>query len=321
MQIIDVTLRDGGHVKDFDWPLDYAKDHYKNICKIPEVKFIELGYWKQVTKSKNKFYNLNEEVVKKITGGKKLKNVSIMIDYHYCSKQLSDYPRFNQKEIGMIRLCSRKEDIPKALRFAEILKEYTKINVSFNIFNSTNYSKVELINTCKLVAKHNLDYVYFADTHGDMDLEETFSRFQRAISILNRSGKKVGMHLHDHSGKAYFNYRQLKKYNINLCDASLRGMGKGYGNLKLEYITKSNSLFFLTDLIKKYDKLLTMPQNIYTLITSSYKISDNYAFQGKKLHIPTLKFINICSKIKARYKDNYTNKFFNKKISSKIDKE
>ena len=44
MQIIDVTLRDGGHVKDFDWPLDYAKDHYKNICKIPEVKFIELGY-------------------------------------------------------------------------------------------------------------------------------------------------------------------------------------------------------------------------------------------------------------------------------------
>jgi 4-hydroxy 2-oxovalerate aldolase len=309
MQIIDVTLRDGGHAKNFDWPLDYARNHYKNICKISEIKFIELGYWKQISKSKNIFYNLNYNVVKKITGGKKLKNVSIMIDYHYCSKTLSDYPRFDQKEIGMIRICSRKEDIPKALKFAEILKKYTKINVSFNIFNSTNYSKVELIQTCKLVSKYNIDYVYFADTHGDMDLEKALPRFQKAISILNRSGKKVGMHLHDHSGKAYFNYRQLKKYKINMCDASLRGMGKGYGNLKLEYITKSKNLSILTDLIKRYDKLLTMPQNIYTLITSSYKISDNYASEGKRLNVPILKFISICSRIKSKYKDNYSSNF------------
>jgi 4-hydroxy 2-oxovalerate aldolase len=242
-----------------------------------------------------------------------------MIDYHYCSKRLSDYPSFGQKEIGMIRICSRKEDIPEALKFAEILKKHTKINVSFNIFNSTNYSKSELIKTCELVAKYNLNYVYFADTHGDMDLEKAFPRFQKAISILNKSGKKVGMHLHDHSGKAYFNYRLLKKYKIDMCDASLRGMGKGYGNLKLEYITESKNLRVLTDLINRYDKLLTMPQNIYTLITASYKISDNYALQGKKLNVPILKFIKICSNIKSRYKDNYSDIFFNKKINSKID--
>jgi 4-hydroxy 2-oxovalerate aldolase len=313
MQIIDVTLRDGGHTKDFNWPLNYAKNHYKNICKIPEIKFIELGYWKQISKSKNIFYNLNYETVKKITGEKKLKNVSVMIDYHYCSKRLSDYPSFDQKEIGMIRICSRKEDILEALKFAEILKKHIKINVSFNIFNSTNYSEAELIKTCKLVSKYNLDYVYFADTHGDMDLEKAFPRFQKAISILNKSGKKVGMHLHDHSGKAYFNYRLLKKYKIDMCDASLRGMGKGYGNLKLEYITESKNLCVLTDLINRYDKLLTMPQNIYTLITASYKISDNYALQGKKLNVPILKFIKICSNIKSRYKDNYSDIFFNKK--------
>jgi hypothetical protein len=145
-----------------------------------------------------------------------------------------------------------------------------------------------------------------------MDLERAFPRFQKVISILNKSGKRVGMHLHDHSGKAYFNYRQLKKYKINMCDASLRGMGKGYGNLKLEYIIKPKNLFFLTDLIKRYDKLLTMPQNIYTLITSFYKISDNYASDGKTLNVPIIEFLNICSKIKSKYKDNYNNNFFNK---------
>ena len=98
-----------------------------------------------------------------------------------------------------------------------------------------------------------------------------------------------------------------------MCDASLRGMGKGYGNLKLEYITESKNLWVLTDLINRYDKLLIMPQNIYTLITASYKISDNYALQGKKLNVPILKFIKICSNIKSRYKDNYSDIFFNKK--------
>ena len=50
MQIIDVTLRDGGHVRNFNWPIQYAKEHYASLCKIPEIKLIELGYWKQTSK-------------------------------------------------------------------------------------------------------------------------------------------------------------------------------------------------------------------------------------------------------------------------------
>ena len=51
------------------------------------------------------------------------------------------------------------------------------------------------------MSKHNIDYVYFADTHGDMDLEKTYEKFKKPLSILVKRGKKVGMHLHDHSGK------------------------------------------------------------------------------------------------------------------------
>ena len=74
--------------------------------------------------------------------------------------------------------------------------------------------------------------------NGDMDLEKVYERFKKPLSILNKSGKKIGMHLHDHSGKGYFNYRQLKKYKINKCDSSIRGMGKGFGNLRTEQIIK-----------------------------------------------------------------------------------
>ena len=43
MQIIDVTLRDGGHVREFNWPFKYAIDHYASLCKISDIKLIEVG--------------------------------------------------------------------------------------------------------------------------------------------------------------------------------------------------------------------------------------------------------------------------------------
>lgn len=312
MQIIDVTLRDGGHVRNFNWPIKFAQDHYKALCKIPEIKYVELGYWKQKSKSTNPFYNLDINKVRKITQKKKLKNVSIMVDYHYCTKNLKDFPNHTQKEIAMIRICSRKEDIPKALKFAENLKKFSKLNVSFNIFNSTNYSNKELLNVCKLVSKYKIDYVYFADTHGDMDLERLFNRFKKPLEVLEKSGKSIGMHLHDHSGKGYFNYRMLKKYKISKCDSSVRGMGKGFGNLRTEYIVKPKYLNIIADLVKKYNDLLTMPQNIYTLITAKYGLTDNYATEAKKRGMKINFFAALCKKVKGKDKDNFNKLYFKK---------
>lgn len=310
MQIIDVTLRDGGHVRDFNWPIKFAKDHYKAMCKIPQIKFIELGYWKQKSKSSNTFYNLNINKVKRITGRKNLKNVSIMIDYHYCLKKLQEYPtKKNQKEIAMIRICSRKEDIPEALKFAEKLKKYTNLNVSFNIFNSTNYSTKELFKVCNLVSKYKIDYVYFADTHGDMDLEKLFIKFRQPLKILKKAGKKIGMHLHDHSGKGYFNYRQLKSYKIYKCDSSVRGMGKGFGNLRTEHIISPKYYNIVAEHIKKHNDLLTMPQNIYTLITSKFGLTDNYASEAMIRKMSINDFSKLCKKVSGKDKDNYNKKY------------
>ena len=47
MKIIDVTLRDGGFVTNFDWPIQFAKDYYNTLSEINSISYIELGYWKQ----------------------------------------------------------------------------------------------------------------------------------------------------------------------------------------------------------------------------------------------------------------------------------
>ena len=194
MDLIDVTLRDA--VK-FDWGLDLAREYYQTISDIESVSLIELGYWKQTAKTTNTFYNLNENVLSKIVGPSPSKKVSVMIDYHYCQKEMSHYSKEMRDMVGMIRVCTRKTDISNSLPFAIKLKEYTQIPVSLNIFNISNYSKSEISDVSTRVSEYNLDYVYFADTHGSLDFEFDSDRFADSVSLLKSCGIKVGMHLHE----------------------------------------------------------------------------------------------------------------------------
>ncbi|CAG7581533.1 MAG: 4-hydroxy-2-oxovalerate aldolase [uncultured marine phage] len=311
MNIIDVTLRDGGHLMNFDWDVEFAKEYYTLLSTLEDVNYIELGYWKQTEKSLNRFYGLNFDEVLNLTGGKGLNNVSIMIDYHYCLKDVTEYPRDDQNEIAMIRLCSRKEDIDEALKFGEELKAYTNLNVSFNIFNASNYTKEELDSISEKVAKSSLNYIYFADTHGTMDMETDFDKFTYMIEVLKKNDKKVGFHLHDHNGKGYFNYRTLLKTNIDSMDTSVKGMGKGSGNLRLEYVISKDNLMPLTELIHKYSDLFITNPSAYELITSKYGMTDNYAKDGIKKNMSISDFDKYCSLIKGLDKDSYNPNIIN----------
>ena len=305
LDIIDVTLRDGGHAVDFNWPKELAKEYYNKISEIKEVNLIELGYWGQTAKSNNTFYNLDFEKVSEITNRANKQNVSIMVDYHYCSKNFKDYPDKHQNEIAMIRVCSRKVDIEAALLFANNLKNATGLKVSFNIFNVSNYSRSELLNAVEKIIPYKLDYVYFADTHGCIDMLRDGPLFKDAVKLLNSAKIKVGMHLHDHSGKAYYNYRMLESLGFESTDASTRGMGKGVGNLKLEHIISPENLSGLSELIRKYEGTLTMRESPYGMITSKYSITDYYGYNAEKLGISVTQFDKICKDINGIHKDVY----------------
>ncbi len=61
MDIVDVTLRDGGFTCDFDWPIEFAREYYNLMTELG-VSCIELGYWKQSSKSQNRFFNLDYDL-------------------------------------------------------------------------------------------------------------------------------------------------------------------------------------------------------------------------------------------------------------------
>ncbi|SVD79238.1 uncharacterized protein METZ01_LOCUS432092, partial [marine metagenome] len=193
IEIVDVTLRDGGFTCDFDWPMEFAQEYYNLMCKLG-VSYIEMGYWKQINKSKNRFFNLNIDTVREVTGGQEKKNISVMIDYHYCSKNLSDYPTDNQDEIQLIRMTCRKDMISEGFSFAVKLKKHTGLDIAFNLFNTTNYTDDELDAALDMVLDSDFDIIGFADTHGHLDLYKNMYRYEQRFKRIKETKKKTCFH-------------------------------------------------------------------------------------------------------------------------------
>ena len=85
-----------------------------------------------------------------------------------------------------------------------------------------------------------------------------------------------GLHLHDHSGKAYFNYRNLKNAGFDATDVSLGGLGKGLGNLKLEHVFDLRKREKILDHLILDKDLFQMPSGPYGILTARESITDHY---------------------------------------------
>ena len=107
-------------------------------------------------------------------------------------------------------------------------KQLEKLLQNFNI---TNYKHEDLALACETASLTNADFMYFADTHGGLDLGENLEMFKHFTKLIKDIGMVPGLHLHDHSGKAYFNYRNLSSAGFDSTDISLGGLGKGLGGL------------------------------------------------------------------------------------------
>ena len=310
MKFIDVTLRDGGHQHGFNWPLEFVERYLNSINSFSEIEFVELGYWKQSGKFDGAFYSIEEKLLSSICKMTK-KKLSIMVDYHYCSHNVGDFPSISDfNELGLIRVCLRKEDIVEGCRFVNELKKYTNCKISINFFNITNYNNDDLKYACETAANSNADFMYFADTHGGLDLVENIRMFQQYTKLIKKIGMIPGLHLHDHSGKAYFNYRNLLSAGFDSTDVSLGGLGKGLGNLKLEYVFDLRGREHILDHLITDRDLFHMPSGPYGVLTARDSITDHYAVEAERRGFAPSEFAKRLEGIAGSSKDNYNNEIF-----------
>ena len=308
LDLVDVTLRDGGHQVNFDWPIEIARDLIHSLGAT-QVKFVELGYWRQTGKFSGGFYNFGPGLLEELVSVKP-ENIkfAMMVDHHYCPKELSVYPEVKDG-LDLMRITARKEEIEAAARFAQDLREVSGCRTSVNIFNVTNYDDEEIKRALDLLAVDPPDFVYFADTHGALNLDYEQERFGLYAEAIKQFGSIPGFHLHNHSGKAMSNFELLPSLGFEVADASLNGLGKGLGNLKLEEVLSTTESLDVLDVWRRFPRWFSMPQNPFGIIGASASVTDNYAEQALLSGMSTREFFSRISHLTGTDKDNFKKDF------------
>lgn len=303
MKLIDVTLRDGGHQVEFDWPVGFAARYASAALQLGDMDFVEIGYWKQTGKFDGSFYSVDEELVRSMSIDPV--RLAVMIDFHYCLKDLREYPGHTKPSFGLIRLTSRRESVNDALGFLAKVKRKTGAQTSINIFNLSNYSHSEILETLTCIETRPPEFVYLADTHGAINLTQDGDRFAEYARKISSFGSTPGFHLHNHLGYALSNYEALDQLGFKSADVSLNGLGKGTGNLQLEQVVSVDAALPLLDLWARNLELFKMERKPFGLIAARLSAADHYAEQAEGMAVSSAEFLSFLKTLGRKQRDNF----------------
>lgn len=306
MRLMDVTLRDGGHQVGFEWSDKFVLE----LCEVlaePQrlVEYVELGYWGQTGKYSGSYYQLSKEKLRRdlVPHFKPELKISVMTDFHYRLRDLDAYPGLADG-VHLIRLTARREEIVEATEFALQLMQSKGVEMSLNLFNISNYTHEELLSAIRNIPE-GFSFVYLADTHGALNLALDGERFGEYSMAIRAKGSAPGFHLHDHGGFALSNYMELEGLGFEIADASVAGLGKGLGNLRLEHVVDQRGLIRVLDFIYRNKSQLAMPDAPLGLIGARMSVADHYSLQADELRVSAGRFVQFVESLSVSQRDNY----------------
>lgn len=263
LKVIDVTLRDGGYRNNFNFSMDYVLDHAR-LVQASGVEYIEVGYRNgPIVHYENMgltAYGSNEYIK---TLKHELPGVKLVLIAHAANITDADIHDMAEHGVTMLRFCLNAKNVDETLRLARLAKQC-------GILTSINVVRIGLIDfptLANLVGKVNdnrdvIDVIYFADSNGNLTPK---SVGEISEEIKRNTLVDLGFHAHDNMGLAMANSIAALGQGATFIDASLLGMGKGIGNLKLEkwiayLLMHGSKKYSLVPLLQAADKLRSYPK-------------------------------------------------------------
>lgn len=252
LKVLDVTLRDGGCVNDFN----FGQKYMERILAAQEksgVEVIEMGY---IDEDRGSMYGrtqyLNEQVIPECI----LKHKKPGTEY----VAMIDYGKFNiehlkprtEEGIDGIRFAFHKKDIVTMFPLAEkILEKGYKLYIQPMII--LRYTDVEILELIDMVNKRLPDAAcfYIVDSFGEMRVNDV-ERILNLVDYNLASSMAIGFHSHNNLQMSYSNACALLQFPTSrdiIIDSSIMGMGKGAGNLSTELFLEHLNMHYG----KKYD--------------------------------------------------------------------
>jgi 4-hydroxy 2-oxovalerate aldolase len=236
--VVDCTIRDGGLMNKSKFSLECVQAVYKAVCE-SGVHVVELGY-----RNSRKMFDpaqfgdwrfTDDEMVKKVVGGKKYPNtkIAVMMDAHKSS--VDDLAPRDKSLVDMVRCATYVKDIDKCIMIASDAhaKGY---DTAINIMAISTEPEREL-NECLQQIKEEAPFIkacYIVDSFGHLyseDIDYFVSKYQKLLP-----GIEVGIHAHNNQQLAFANTIEAIIRGANYVDGTLYGFGRGAGNACLELL-------------------------------------------------------------------------------------
>ena len=231
IKLLDVSLRDGGHRSNFH----FSDNQLKTILEFLDcaaVDYIEIGYRNGALNPipdigraglcDNQYIQLCREHVSQ---------TQIAIMAHPENLIIGDLQQLKDLGVDLLRLCISKGKHELTFPLLEMAHKIG-LKTSLNFIHISYYAIEELEAVVSNSLNYRPDIIYFADSNGSMLPPRVYDLFS---NFCQKYAAAFGFHAHDNLGLAQTNSIAAMNAGAHYVDASLAGMGKGTGNLRIEF--------------------------------------------------------------------------------------
>lgn len=239
VKILDVTLRDGGCVNNFNFGKIYM-EKILSALEQAEIDIIELGYIDQKNGSiSDRTQYASERCIKTSILAKKKTETEYVAMVDYGKYDLNTLKDRQPEGIDGIRLAFHKKDIPFVIEAGK-----TIIDKGYNLYIqpmvTLRYSDTELLRLIDLINEslYQAKAFYIVDSFGEMKSDDV----NRILNLVNHNlfvDMPIGLHSHNNLQMSYSNAISMLQFSTTrdiIIDSSIMGMGKGAGNLNTELL-------------------------------------------------------------------------------------
>lgn len=264
LKVLDVTLRDGGCVNDFNFGQAYM-EKILNAQENAGVDVIELGYIDEKRGSQSgRTQYINEQVIPQCILKHKKPGVSYVVMMDYGKFDVSKLGPRTSNGIDGIRVAFHKKNCKDIIALGrKIIDKGYQFYIQPMI--TLRYSDIELLNLISLVNAELSDAsgFYIVDSFGEMHPND-MSRMLNLVDHNLISTMPIGFHSHNNLQMSYSNAIALLQFPTNrdlMLDCSIMGMGKGAGNLNTELLLEHLNLYYgknykISPLLEVIDKVI-----------------------------------------------------------------
>ena len=233
MKILDCTIRDGGYYTNWDFDKNLIEEYASSMEQLP-IEYIEVGYRSIPLKGYlGKYfycpiYVLEE--LKRLMPSKKL--VVILNEKDIRPEHVDDLLAPIKPYVTLIRMAVDPKNFERAVELAKAVKALG-FELALNVMYMSNWKKDPSFLDLLEGLDDTLDYFYMVDSFGGIlpnDVKEIIQL------VKSKTNVTLGFHGHDNLHMGLINTITALDEGCDIIDATITGMGRGAGNLKMELL-------------------------------------------------------------------------------------